>query len=86
MKIKSTIVIVILIVLLAIALGYIGYVEYAKINTQKQLSVYQQGAQAGYEQAIIQVMQQASTCQQVPLHYNNNTVNLIAVECLQQNQ
>ena len=51
---------------------------------QEQLTVYQQGAQYGYEQAIIQVVQQAATCQQVPLRIQNQTINMIAVDCLKQ--
>ncbi len=38
----------------------------------------------GYEQAVIQVAQQAATCQQVPLRVGNETINIIAVECLRQ--
>jgi len=40
----------------------------------------------GYQIAILTIMQRASTCQTVPLFYNNQTINLIAVECLQQGQ
>ncbi len=40
----------------------------------------------GYQVAILQVMQQASTCQPVPLTFGNQTINLIALECLQQPQ
>lgn len=40
----------------------------------------------GYEYAIVQIAQTAGypSCQQVPLRIGNQTVNLIAVECLQQ--
>ena len=44
--------------------------------------LYQQGAQDGYEQGIIQVAQQALTCQEVPLRIENQTISLIAVDCL----
>jgi len=67
----KTITIIVLAVLLAVAFGYIGFIEYQKYNNQQQLSVFQQGAQYGYEQAIIQVAQQAVTCEQVPLRIEN---------------
>lgn len=70
-------------VLLVIAIGYIGITKYQETQTQKQLAIYQQGAQAGYEQAIVQLIQQAATCQQVPVTFQNQTINMIAVECLQ---
>jgi len=38
----------------------------------------------GYQIAILDIMQQAVTCQTVPLTFGNQTINLIAVECLQQ--
>jgi len=83
-KKSTTIIIAVLLVLLALSLCYIGYTEYSKRNLQQQVSVYQQGMQAGYEQGIIQVAQQAATCQQVPLRVGNQTINIIAVGCLQQ--
>jgi len=69
-------------VLLICAVGYIGYGFYAQAKVQKEISVFQQGAQYGYEQGIIQVAQQAATCQQVPLNIGNETVNVIGVDCL----
>ena len=75
--------IVFLIILLLIAVGYISYDKYTGFQQEKRFSVYQQGAQLGYEQAIIQIAQQAATCQQVPLRIQNQTLNIIAVDCLQ---
>ena len=81
-------VIIVLIVLLVLAFSYIGYIWYSQWELNRQVSAYNQGAQAGlqqgYEQAVFQMMQQASTCQQIPLFANNQTINLIAVECLGQ--
>ena len=68
-------------VLLICAVGYIGYGVYAQAKVQKEISVFQQGAQYGYEQAVIQVAQQAVTCQEIPLKVGNETVNIIAVGC-----
>lgn len=75
---KSKITIIVLVILLIVAVGYIVADKYAG-------AVYNRGAQAGYEYAIVQIAQQAITCQQVPLIAGNQTVNIIAVECLQQN-
>lgn len=69
---------------LAISLGYIAFNEYSNALQAEQLNVFQQGAQYGYEQAVIQLVEQALTCQQVPVNIGNQSINMIAVECLQQ--
>jgi len=80
---KQKIAILVLAILLILAIAYISMGRYFQNKEQKQLAVFQQGAQYGYQQAIIQIMQQALTCQQVPMFAQNQTINLIAVECLQ---
>lgn len=85
MKNQKTIIIV-LSVLLVIAVLFIGMMQIRAYNTSKLQAAYQQGGQTGYEQAVISLMQQLSTCQQVPLHAGNNTITAVAVECLQQAQ
>lgn len=80
------IVVIVLSVVLLLALAYIGYNFYAEWSYGKQVEAYQQGVQVGLESAITQVAQQAATCQQVPLNIQNQTITLIAVECLQQAQ
>ena len=81
---KLVITVLILLVLLIAALVYIGYGVYtAKVVANQQANMIQ-GAQLGYEQAIAQIFQGAGACQQVPITYNNQTINIIAVECLQQ--
>ena len=77
------VVIMVLAAALVITIGYIGVGKYQETQTQKQLAVYQQGMQAGIEQTIVQLVQQVSTCQQVPVIVGNQTINVIAVECLQ---
>lgn len=74
---------IILAILLVLAVCYIFYDKYSEIQIQKQITVYQQGMQLGYQQALGQLLQQAATCQQVPVTLDDQTVNLIAVECLQ---
>lgn len=80
---KINIVVVVLSILLVLALGYIGYNQYSIWKQQRDLSNFQVGAQFGYEQAISQLIQQVQTCEQVPIFFNNQTINIIAVECLQ---
>ena len=80
---KKTTAIIILIIVIIITAGYIGLQKYQQYTQQKQLTVFQQGAQYGYQQAIIQVAQQAATCQAVPLQIQDQTLNIIAVDCLQ---
>jgi Tfp pilus assembly protein PilO len=83
---SQKVIIIILAVLLVISAGYIVGTEYKQGQVQQQLVIYQKGMQAGYEQAVIQLVQQALTCQQVPIRVQNQTINIIAVECLQQAQ
>lgn len=71
---------------LVVCASYIAVTELQKIRDQEQLSAYQLGAKAGYEQAILQLMQEASTCREVPVMYANQTMNVIAVACLMQAQ
>ena len=71
-------------IVLVIALSYIVVDKYQEGKVQEQVAVYQQGMQVGYEQAITQLVQQAATCQAVPINFQNQTINMVAVECLQQ--
>ena len=60
--------------------------KYNDVKQQEQLEVFQQGAQYGYEQAVVQIAGMAVSCEQVPLRIENQTINMIAVECLQKNE
>ena len=80
---KKVSVIIVLSILLLLAIGYIGYDFYSEARSKEQISIYQSGAQDGYEQAVSQMFQQAATCQQIPLVVRNRTLNIVAVECLQ---
>lgn len=81
---KQKMAIIALAILLILALGYIVVGKYQQRQTQRQLSIYQQGIQLGYQQAIVQLMQQAATCEgAVPVTFQNQTINMVAVECLQ---
>jgi len=87
---NQRILVIVLSALLIIALGYIGFNWYSNSKTQKELAIYQSGAQYGYQYATVQLIQQLATCNQVPVFANNGTTNVtlhaIAVECLQQGQ
>jgi len=83
---KMVVSVIVLLVLLVVAIVYIVYGIYMNQKLQEQQNILMQGAQLGYEQAISQLFQSAGACQQVPLTYNNQTINIIAVECLQQAQ
>ncbi|MGM5483370.1 MAG: hypothetical protein ACQER9_00460 [Nanobdellota archaeon] len=43
---------------------------------QEKMEVYKTGVQDGYQQTV--------KCQKVPLTLNNQSINIIALECLQQ--
>lgn len=81
---KQKMITIALAVVVVVALAYIFIGKYQESKTQEQITIYQQGAQDGYQQAIVQLVQQAATCQQVPITVQNQTLNLIAVECLRQ--
>jgi len=59
---KIAISMVVVVVLLVLAVGYIVYDKYSDWKQNRELGIYQQGAQIGFEQAIVQVAQQAVTC------------------------
>jgi hypothetical protein len=83
MKGDSNKVVIVLVVLLLVAVGYIGFEKltaYDDARTNEQVS---QGAQIGATQAILAIAQQAAQCNQVPLIVGNQTINIIAVDCLQ---
>ena len=79
---KQTWIIIGLVVLLIVAGGYIGMGKYNDSREEKELGLFQQGAQYGFEQAVIQIAGMAVSCEQVPLRVENQTINMIAVDCL----
>jgi hypothetical protein len=74
----------ILSILLFLAIGYIFLSAYVGWKKDRDMQIFQQGMNYGAEQIIIQIAQQASTCQQIPLNVQNQTVNIVAVGCLSQ--
>ncbi len=71
---------IVIIVIMAIALVYVflirpGITGYT-IDKQNQAIDF----------TVVSIMQRVATCQSVPLTFGNQTINIIAVECLQQPQ
>ena len=85
---NNKIIITCLVILSVFLIGYIFITGYSdKMEIEKE-EIFQegieQGAQYGAEQTILEIFQLVSSCQQVPMVVQNQTVNLFAVECLQQ--
>ena len=80
---KKNVLIIILAVLLVVALIFIGYSFYSQSKTQRQTVLLQQGAQIGSTNTIVYLYSEAVKCNQVPVTVQNQTINLVAVECLQ---
>lgn len=77
-----TAIIIILALLLSSAVAYIAEDKYHQFqDTQRALGA-QEGFKEGYQKAILEISQLASTCQQVPLVIGNTTLNVVAVDCL----
>jgi choline-glycine betaine transporter len=74
-------VIVILVLSLFASISYIVIGKYQQKTIEKEFLIYQQGAKFGYEQAIMQLFKQTLTCQSVPIRVENQTINIIAIEC-----
>jgi hypothetical protein len=83
MKFVSVLVFIVLAVLLVGSLSYIGVGIYKSDKQSAELEIFQQGAQYGYEQAVIQAVELAVTCEEVPFRIENQTIGMIATECLQ---
>ncbi len=74
-------VVISLIVVIVVLLGFILYT----FAVRPAVTGYVANEQyRGYQAAILSIIQEAVQCKQVPLVFGNQTINLIAVECLQQ--
>lgn len=72
---NKTITIITLSIIILVGLSLFLIPKY-NINQQEK------GFKIGYEYAVVNVMQEVSTCKQVPITYNNYTLTIFAVECL----
>lgn len=81
-KTKIIIIISFLIGLIIVLSSSIGYEKYAQTKIEKEQTIYRQGINDGVNAIVIQIMQQASTCQKVSLKANNQTMEVVSVSCL----
>ena len=84
MKKREKLVVLILALLLIVAVAYIVFDKYNEYREQERIDLYRQGFDDGVTTAIGQLVQASLSCQPVPVTFQNITVNMIAVECLQQ--
>ncbi len=78
---RINVLVAILILIIVILAGIVLYAFVIKprisgYNVEKQTE--------GVEAALSVIVQRAASCQAVPLTYKNQTVTLVAIECLQQ--
>ena len=90
---RERIAVVVLAILLIIAVSYTAINEYMNVQMRKDTVIFQQGVQAGYEQAVVKLFEEVLKCEPVPLYVGtvgnqtiNMTIEVIAVECLQMAQ
>lgn len=72
---KLSVGLIVLVVWLIFSILYVINGEYKRLKNL----VYQRGLQ----DAVVQVLEQASKCQPFPIRYKDTTVQLINFECLQ---
>lgn len=78
--------IITLVIGLIVVSGCLAYFKYSTSKAVQDLEKWQEGAQYGNQATLLEIVQQAVTCKTVPITVGNQTINLIAVECLQQDQ
>lgn len=74
---KTKLILILVIVALVIFIVSWILVRPAIINHNNKMR------QQGIEYAVVSIMQQVATCQPVPLTFENTTINVVAVDCLQ---
>lgn len=80
-KDKRDVLVLSLIIAVVILLGILAYVFLLKPALS---GLVVQGQNQGVQYTVLQIAQQASTCQTVSLPVGNQTIDLIWVNCLQQ--
>lgn len=73
-------IIICLVVVITLLLGFIAYtflIRPAVINYNNKMR------DQGYQHAIVTIMQQVTSCQPVPLTFESITINVVAMNCLQ---
>lgn len=91
--VKHHMIIIILAILLIITIAYIAADKYTthkatqeseKLKQEQEL--YLKGLNDGYERAVLEMFKKTSQCAPIPLQVANNTLNIIAMECLQKEE
>jgi len=75
-------IITVLIILLILSLGYIIYLKTTEKIQKKYTEILNTGIQIGYEKAVVQIIQETSECNPVPVTYGNTTIKIIKTDCL----
>lgn len=78
-----------LILIIVGAAGYIGYDKFEENAAEKELALaekelelLQQGARYGAESVLLEIFNEAITCNTLPINNGSLEINLIATECL----
>ena len=73
-------------VLVLVIIGLVLFLGYAFVVQPAITGNIIEKQQEGYEYAYVEIMQGIidSNCQPMPLTYYNSTINIIAIDCLQQ--
>ena len=74
-----------LIFILIIVIGLIGYVAYDKFQDsleEKEVIMFQEGAQYGAQLLLSEIFYEAVICNSIPIDNGSIVVNLIDTECL----
>lgn len=76
-----------LVIALVLALSYLGYSVYSDWRYESDEKLYVAGAQYGYNEAVMQIVEGVNTCEPVPISYisetGNQTINVFKIECLE---
>lgn len=75
---------VVVLILLVSIVGYIGYDEYTEYRLEKDQQIALEVYQYANQQIVIEIFNIAVRCESIPITSNNQTVNLIAIECMPQ--
>jgi cobalamin biosynthesis protein CobD/CbiB len=82
-KKKTKIIIGVLILVIVVLLFFVIYAFLVKPAITGRII---QAQNQGVTYAISSIVELASQCQPVPLPFENQTINLVSIECLQQDQ
>ncbi len=84
---KDTLTILGFIIVFVLGMAALQFIKTVDLVTQDTLEEIKYNASlVGYNTAIYNIFSEVSKCQQVlPIEFNNQTINLVAVECLNLN-